>query len=235
MYIKDYKVHQVPKGSKGSKGYRESKESKGCRGYKGCEPDGSPIQPVLFVLASAATRIMELSEATTSSDETWQMFLFYGLKPIAYDLESAFETLQSYSLIQWKPDQKSYAMHKLVHAWGQDRLETDGQRQLSSLALKLITDATAEDQIDPTHQLRLVPHVMASFGMFSSLCESLDELAMDRLAMVDRMEGFLLRIGRWSKAYKVRVFHFRKTEKMLGNEHPSTLTSMNNLAEVLSS
>ena len=54
MYIKDYKVHQVPKGSKGSKGYRESKESKGCRGYKGCEPDGSPIQPVLFVLASCS-------------------------------------------------------------------------------------------------------------------------------------------------------------------------------------
>ncbi len=30
------------------------------------------------------------------------------------------------------------------------------------------------------------------------------------------------------------VFHFRKTEKMLGKEHPSTLTSMNNLASVLS-
>ena len=53
--------------------------------------------------------------------------------------------------------------------------------------------------------------------------------------IVDRMEGFLFRIGRWSKAYKVRLFHLRKTEKMLGNEHPSTLTSMNNLAEVLSS
>ena len=162
------------------------------------------------------------------------MFLLYGLKRIAYDLEPAFETLQSYSLIQWKLDQKSYAMHKLVYAWGQDRLEIDGQRQLSSLALKLITDATAEDQIDPSHQLRLVPHVMASFGMFSPMYESLDELAVDRLAMVDRMEGFLFRIGRWSEAYKMRVFYLRKTEKMLGKEHPSTLTSMNNLAKVLS-
>ena len=57
-------------------------------------------------------------------------------------------------------------MHKLVHAWGQDRLEADGQEQLSSLVLELMADATAEDQIDPSHQLRLVPHVMASFGMF---------------------------------------------------------------------
>ena len=33
----------------------------------------------------------------------------------------------------------------------------------------------------------------------------------------------------------MRVFHFRKTEKMLGKEHPSTPGSMINLAEVLSS
>ena len=38
---------------------------------------------------------------------------------------------------------------------------------------------------------------MASFGMFSPLHESLDEFAMDRLAMIDGIEGFLVRIGRW--------------------------------------
>ena len=76
---------------------------------------------------------------------------------------------------------------------------------------------------------------MASFGMFCPLHESVDELAMDRLAMIDEMEGFLFRIGRWSEAYKMQMFHFKKTEKMLGKEHPATLTSMNNLAGVLSS
>ena len=30
------------------------------------------------------------------------------------------------------------------------------------------------------------------------------------------------------------MFHFRKVEKMLGNEHPSALTSVNNPAEVFS-
>ena len=75
---------------------------------------------------------------------------------------------------------------------------------------------------------------MASFGIFSPMHESWDELAMDRLNMIDRMKGFLFRIGRWCEAYEMQVFHFRKTEKMLGKEHPDTLTSMNNLAEVLS-
>ena len=187
------------------------------------------------VLASAPTRIAEPLEATISPDETWRTFLFCGQKWTAYDLESAFGTLQNYSLIQWKSDQGSYTMHKLVHTWGQDRLEADRQRQLSSLALELMADATAQDQIDPSHQLRLVPHVMASFSIFSLLQESLDELAMGQLAVIDGIEGFLYRIGRWSEAYKIQVFHFRRTEKMLGKEHPSTLTSMNNLALVLSS
>lgn len=32
----------------------------------------------------------------------------------------------------------------------------------------------------------------------------------------------------------MRMFYLRKTEKMLGKKHPSTLTSINNLAGVLS-
>ena len=97
-----------------------------------------------------------------------------------------------------------------------------------------MVDATTKDQIDPSHQLRLVPHVMASFSMFYPLHELLDELAIGRLVIIGRIEGFLFRIGRWPEAYDMQVFHFRKTEKMLGKEHASTLTSMNNLAEVLS-
>lgn len=52
--------------------------------------------------------------------------------------------------------------------------------------------------------------------------------------VISTIEDFLFRIGRWSEAYKMRVFHLRKTEKMLGKEHPYTLTSINNLTDVLS-
>ena len=62
--------------------------------------------------------------------------------------------------------------------------------------LKLVADATAQDQMDPGHQLRLAPHVMASFDMFSLLYESLDGFAMGRLIIINRIEGFLFRIGR---------------------------------------
>ena len=164
------------------------------------------------VLLSAPTHVVAPSEATILPDDTWRTFLFYGQKWTVYDLELGIGTLQNYSLIQWKSDQESYAMHKLVHAWGQDRLDLDRQRQLSSLALKLMADATAQDKMDPSYQLRLVPHVMASFNMFSLLHDLLDEFAMGRLTIIDRIEGFLFRIGRWSEAYKMRAFHFRNTE-----------------------
>ena len=103
------------------------------------------------ILASAPTRVLGPSEATTSPDETWRTFLFCGQKWTVYDLESAFETLQNYSLIQWKSDQGSYTMHKLVHTLGQDRLEAYRQWQLSSLALEPMADVTAQDEIDPSH------------------------------------------------------------------------------------
>ncbi|MCJ1279145.1 hypothetical protein MMC21_006969 [Puttea exsequens] len=76
---------------------------------------------------------------------------------------------------------------------------------------------------------------MASFRASSRLHERLDEVAEDILAITDRIEVFLYRLGRWSEAYEIRIFHFTKMEIILGREHPSTLTSMNNLAEVLSS
>jgi len=54
------------------------------------------------VLASRPIHVTEPSEATTSPDETetWRTFLFCGQEWTVYDLRSAFETLQTYSLIQ---------------------------------------------------------------------------------------------------------------------------------------
>lgn len=44
--------------------------------------------------------------------------------------------LETYLLVHWRSYQESYSMHKLVHAWGQDRLEVDLQRHMSCLALE---------------------------------------------------------------------------------------------------
>ena len=56
------------------------------------------------------------SEAPTLFNWAWRSFLSRGQTWNIYELESAFKILQNYSLIQWRPDQGSYAMHKLVNA-----------------------------------------------------------------------------------------------------------------------
>ena len=48
---------------------------------------------------------------------------------------------------------------------------------------------------------------------------------------INRMKGFLFRIGRWSEA--MRVFNLWKIENMLGKEHPDTLTSVYCVAYLL--
>ena len=175
------------------------------------------------------------SKAAGIDQPKWQSYLSGGRQWTLYDLESALETLQSYCMLQWRSDQRSYAMHKLVQAWGHDRLEVEEQRPLSGLALELMADATSKGEADPSQRLRLVPHVMACFGAFSRVDPSPDEVGRDDLGMIDRMGDFLYRMGRWSETYEIRVFHSTQVEAILGKQHPSTLTSMNNLALVLNS
>ena len=85
---------------------------------------------------------------------------------------------------------------QLVHAWGHDWLEAEEQRPLSGLALELMADATRKEEVDSSQRLRLVPHVMACFGVFSRVDLSSGEVGRDDLAMIDRIEGFLYRIWR---------------------------------------
>jgi hypothetical protein len=55
-----------------------------------------------------------------------------------YWIEECFRVLQTYSLVQWKEDQDSYSMHKLVHAWGYERLGVEEQHDYSMVGLQLL-------------------------------------------------------------------------------------------------
>jgi hypothetical protein len=66
--------------------------------------------------------------------------------------------------MQWKGDQDSYSMHKLVHAWGHDRLCQKEQHNVSSMILQLLAEAVSECGNEPQDKLRLAPHLMANFA-----------------------------------------------------------------------
>lgn len=79
----------------------------------------------------------------------------------------------------------------------------------------------------------LVPYVMAKFAIGSGTTTASTTIHDEILNSVAVVGGFLHDMGRWSDEYEVWAFHFRQMCKSAGVEHPSTLTSMNNLASVL--
>jgi tetratricopeptide (TPR) repeat protein len=167
------------------------------------------------------------------NNQRWRVFVSPDASLDQYEVESAFAVLQTFSLLQWRNDQASYTTHKLVHAWGRDRLDTDQQRELSLAALELLTGVVLACRGNLAYGMRLVPHVMSNFDAISTAYRSpigLDDILLRSVVVV---RNFLRELGRWSDEYQVQSFHFRKTSELAGAEHPSTLTSMNNLAEVL--
>ncbi|KAJ9651312.1 hypothetical protein H2198_009406 [Neophaeococcomyces mojaviensis] len=145
---------------------------------------------------------------------------------------SAFSTLRAYSLVSWQADEQVYYMHKLVHAWGHDRLSIDQQQTWSLSVLELLSDAMHSCQDDLAMETRLLPHLMANFAAILSACGSAYRmLHLDRKNL-RRVGQLLHRLGQWNDEYKVRAFIKQITELELGIEHPDTLASIGSLALV---
>jgi hypothetical protein len=72
--------------------------------------------------------------ASEASNRKWQSYLLPDSPVDQYAVEGAFRVLQTCSPIQRRNERGGYAMHKLVHVWGQDRLEVEQQRYLKVFA-----------------------------------------------------------------------------------------------------
>jgi hypothetical protein len=106
------------------------------------------------------------------------------------------------------------------------------QRHLSLVALELLTDVILSATGNSIFGMRLVPHVMANFAVVSGInpaSATIDKEMLESVAVI----GDLLRgLGRWLDEYELRALHFRKMCEAAGAEHPETLASMTDLAEV---
>ncbi|KAL1641603.1 hypothetical protein SLS61_010027 [Didymella pomorum] len=150
-----------------------------------------------------------------------------------YKIEECFAVLQKYSLVQWKAEQRGYAMHKLVHAWGYDRLTAEEQSTYGRAAFGLVVEATEGCGRAPDDRLRLVPHVMGSFAALTGATNRVDGVPKD---MVDKMVGveqFVEGLGRWPETRAIEEYVLAARRGLLGEEHPNTIKAMGNLANTL--
>ncbi|OSS43297.1 hypothetical protein B5807_12047 [Epicoccum nigrum] len=172
-------------------------------------------------------------EQAGKSSLSWRRLVSAQQPVDVYKIEECFAVLQKYSLVQWKAEQQGYAMHKLVHAWGHDRLTAEEQSTYSQAAFGLVVEAIEGCSQAPDDKLRLVPHVMGSFAALSGATDTENEISEDVIDEMEGVGGFVRDLGRWLETRAIEEYVWQARQALLGEEHPDTISAMSNLANTL--
>ncbi|KAK6706715.1 hypothetical protein SNK05_010594 [Fusarium graminearum] len=168
----------------------------------------------------------------------WMSALGCQTRVDVHQLEKCFWVLEKYSLCQRKKMKTSYSIHRLVHAWGYDRLKSDKDKveRLWYAASQLLDDyiKTSSDRQDgPITKLRVVPHLTDNIHSFKNVSRINDWNKVDWLKAIERFGFFFINVGRWNDAAISQREVLEKRQRILGDEHPDTIRVMNNLAITL--
>ncbi|KAF5696666.1 kinesin light chain [Fusarium mundagurra] len=168
----------------------------------------------------------------------WMSVLGYQTGADLHQLEKCFRVLENYSLCQRKDMQTPYSIHRLVHAWGYDQLQGDGDEaeRFWYAASQLLGDYIkniSNRQDGPGPKLRVVPHLTDNIHRFEKISRVDGWNKVDWLENVERFGIFFQDIGRWNEAIVSQKGVLEKRQRILGEEHRGTIRAMNILARTL--
>jgi tetratricopeptide (TPR) repeat protein len=139
----------------------------------------------------------------------------------------AVGTLRAYSFIIKRSEKMVFDLHRLVHLATRSWLQKEGALyQWSQVAIERLDELFPDDEHQNRAQWRvLLPHAAYTLR--------LDIVAQDnsrRLDLAWKYANSLYSDGRYQEAEVPFKEVFQTRKNVLGEEHPDTLTSMNNLA-----
>ncbi|KAH8727390.1 hypothetical protein GQ44DRAFT_825097 [Phaeosphaeriaceae sp. PMI808] len=141
--------------------------------------------------------------------------------------DDAIKVLSSYALVARRPAESALDLHQLVHRALREWLQK--QEWLGHWTQNAITRLL---RVFPDHShgsrskwRRLLPH--AKYALSHSLTE---QEGGDRIILVQKCAMTLYSDGRYNESEELFVQVMETRKRMLGDEHPDTLTSMANLA-----
>jgi tetratricopeptide (TPR) repeat protein len=145
---------------------------------------------------------------------------------------SAVATLDAYSLVTKRTAESALDLHRLVHVstriWLQEhRLLSQWTQVVVTRLLKVFPD---NEHGSRSKWRRLLPH--AKYALSSDPNEQDNEA---RTNLASKCAMTLLTDGRWREAEGLLMQVMETRKRALGVKHPSTLTTMNDLALVLDS
>jgi tetratricopeptide (TPR) repeat protein len=149
-------------------------------------------------------------------------------------LHDSFETLELYSLLSWNDQREAHSMHKLVHTWAFERLESDEQVTFCFAALNYMEDLSWSSEDLPGMNSRLIPHVMACFVKVRALCQAGFLATEDAVESVSSLAMFLKSARRLDSAYELQTFSHQYHERQQCVDREVYAGSLHLLAQILS-
>ena len=215
--LDDYKEHAIEHSSDSSKGRLQGSGVK------------DPVAAALFLSMD------QISRDNAFAADCLFLAAFVDRKDISLDFlestsqarEDAIKLLDKYALVTRRPAESALDVHRLVHQALRKQLQVQGQlvqwtqRTITQL-LRVFPDG---DHSNRSKWRRLLPH--AQYVLSHSLADNNDN---ERLRLASRCAMTLLSDGRYKEAEELFVEVMETRKRALTDEHPDTLTSMNNLA-----
>jgi len=177
----------------------------------------------------AAENSQSQSEAECEVDDRFPSALLQ-LRPDGrwenQSFRQGIQTLLSFSLAGRESSQQRFFMHRLVHLWAYDRLTAAKKDRFCDQARDVLKRSITWrfESSDYTFRRDLLPHI-ANFQRQSSLSSvKPKEEGMTDFALI------FSEAGRWKEAEELEVQVMETRKRVLGEEHPDTLTSIDSLA-----
>ncbi|KAF8598126.1 hypothetical protein BDV93DRAFT_353241 [Ceratobasidium sp. AG-I] len=187
------------------------------------------ISAAIFEAASTRTLSYEVGIPLNESQVATQTIVFSFLatlrtpsdewNPLA--LKDLTRELRAFSLLDYDTHSCSYSMHPLVQEWSRTTApDATAVRECAAWVLALCVNRWGSSSEDFAFRRRLLPHLLA---LDSDHTQMVPELA-DYLSCVYSEAGYA------KEEAVLMAIALQASRDMLGNEHPTTLTCMNNLA-----
>ncbi|KAH8698104.1 kinesin light chain [Phaeosphaeriaceae sp. PMI808] len=166
----------------------------------------------LFLTACVDRKDISLELLETASPQTTQ---------------DAIKVLDKYALITRRPAESALDVHRLVHQALRKQLQVqEGLQQWTQRTItQLLRVFPANEYSNRSKWRRFLPHVQ--YALSQSLADYDDK---SRLELAQKCAIALYSDGRYKEAEELEVQVMETSSRVLGDEHPDTLTSMANLA-----
>ncbi|TVY62681.1 Nephrocystin-3 [Fusarium oxysporum f. sp. cubense] len=222
--------------------FRESEANQmrllGKEGLQDLRRDNSIRHPVSVTWQISFTQIQKTEQSAVDLLALMSMFDRQGI-PISLlrngisqvDFQDALEPLLSFSLVRVEIGMQSFEIHRLVQLSMRKWLEANKQlNKWTKESIRVLTAAFPNGEYPTWMDCQvLFPHARETMGHAAG--DEEDRLNQAEIAL--RAGRFLLFRGEYNTAEEIVRMSVEAREKVLGKEHPDTLSSMNNLALAL--